>query len=68
MILGTFLWPVEPLSVQAQYSKNLKNAPYSKIMSFEYGSGNPIAVDTLSTAPESEKTNKLIDDPDSYVH
>ena len=61
---GHFLWPVESLSVQARYSKNLKNALYRKIMSVEHVRQNIlIAVDTLS-----EKTNKLIDDPELYVH
>ena len=50
---GHFLWPVESLSVQARYSKNLKNALYRKIMSVEHVRRNIlIAEDTLS-----EKTN-----------
>ena len=44
-----FLWPVKSLSVQVRYSKNLKNAPYRKIMSVEHvGSNILIAVNTLS--------------------
>ena len=54
--------------MQAQYSTNLKNAPYCKIMSIEHGRGNILIADTFSNAAESEKTNKQIDDPDRYIH
>ena len=54
--------------MQARYSMNLKNAPYSKIMSVEHGRANILIVYTLSNAAESEKTNTLIADPDRYVH
>ena len=59
---------VEPLSAQAQYSKNLKNAPYCKMMSVSMSAVILIAVDTLSNTMESEKTNKLIDEPDRDVY
>ena len=64
---------VKLLSVQARYSKNLKkNAPYRKLMSVEHVRHNILiavdAVDTLSNTAESEKTNKLIDDPERDVH
>ena len=46
--------------MQARCSKNLKNALYRKIMSFEHVPCNIlVAENTLS-----EKTNKLIDDPE----
>ena len=51
---------LEPLSAQARYSKN----PYRKSMSTVI----LIAVDALSNTAKSEKTNKLIDDPDLDVH
>ena len=42
------------------------NAPYRKILSVEHAV-ILIAVDTLSNTAESEKTNKLIDDPERDV-
>ena len=73
-IFWTFLWPVEPLSARAQYAKNLKKkCSLSHCSIIRYCQLNMsavilIAVDSLSNTTESEKTNKLIDDPDGDVH
>ena len=55
---------VEPLSARARYAKNLKKCS----LSWESVSVIRIAVDTLSNTTKSEKTNKLIDDPERNVH
>ena len=68
MIFGTFLWPIEPLSAHARYSENLKMHPIVSYCPLGMSAVILIAVDTLSNTAESEKTNKLIDDPDRNFH
>ena len=69
MIFGTFLWPLEPLSGQARYSKYLKKMlPIVTYCLLSMSAVVLNAVDTLSSTDDYEKTNKLIDDPEQDIH
>ena len=57
------------MSAQARYAKNLKKMlPIVRFCQLSMSALIQIAVDTLSNTTESEKTNKLIDDPERDVH
>ena len=68
MIFGTFLWPVEPLSAQADTQRIRKMLPIVRYFQLSMSAVILIAVDILSNTTEFEKANNLFDDPERDVH